>query len=536
MARNKYRSNGFGNVWAVLNGRAGAIRSGSIPTDVEFTVRQTERGTKAQIKSVHGKTLVWNQLFSPIGSTTIKDVAFTSYDGLIHLIGTPSSSGGRNTPIATSDIDVIQGHKYYLHNTLDRTQLFITSLSDSSKYFTGANNIVTAPFTGEGRIGINLEETSYDESGHIVIIDLTTMFGAGNEPATVADFREWFSKEFYPFSAPRMLNFTGTGIKSTGFNQLDLDSYMSTLGIAKTGGFYAETAARFLLESLNVPFPIKWLPNTEYCFYIRGYCSRGLSNFTLSVYYTDGSLQDIRFNSKSIDSVYGVSDPVKTIREVRFSYGSGGTEYFYLDSLCVSFSHSGYRNGEYEAYWSETRQLPTATYFPTGMKSAGSVYDELTPDKAITRIGSRAYEEGDENDPTVITNGTTTLYPLATPTEVAIDPPLNLSYRVEKGGTETLLPDDGTTSPFVGTIDYLIDYTGIVNALTLLRRLDLRDEDFLTIGLALIESRARAAEADQANRLSMMMASPRSAMNLDDLISDLRELLEESEEEGADEG
>ena len=299
MARNKYRSNGFGNVWAILNGRAGAIRSGSIPTDVEFTVRQTERGTKADISSVHGNTVV--------------------------------------------------------------------------------------------------------EEG-------------------------------------AMINFTGTGIKSEG----------------------------------------------------------------------EG--------------------------------------------------------------WSETRQLPTATYFPTGMKSAGSVYDELTPNKAITRIGavdlgsidwlpgqaagkpiffSKAligtikepsgvkevpnllcaeltatsyngigsrdgmitviwvdssyhgwlyvHDEryADEDAFKAAMSGVILYYELATPTETPIDPPLNLSYRVEKGGTETLLPDDGTTSPFVGTIDYLIDYTGIVNALTLLRRLDLRDEDFLTIGLALIESRARAAEEEE---------------------------------------
>ena len=32
--------------------------------------------------------------------------------------------------------------------------------------------------------------------------------------------------------------------------------------------------------------------------------------------------------------------------------------------------------------------LPTLDFFPTGMKSAGSLYDELLPDKAITRIGS----------------------------------------------------------------------------------------------------------------------------------------------------
>ena len=41
----------------------------------------------------------------------------------------------------------------------------------------------------------------------------------------------------------------------------------------------------------------------------------------------------------------------------------------------------------YEPYTESTLSLPISTYFPTGMKSAGSVYDELTPSKAITRIG-----------------------------------------------------------------------------------------------------------------------------------------------------
>lgn len=96
-------------------------------------------------------------------------------------------------------------------------------------------------------------------------------------------------------------------------------------------------------------------------------------------------------------------------------------------------------------------------YFPTGMKSAGSVYDELTKDKAITRIGSRAYESGDESDSSVITDGTTTYYALATPTEVNISPPLDMNYQIEWGGTEQLLPENGSvpvTSPILADIKY----------------------------------------------------------------------------------
>lgn len=38
--------------------------------------------------------------------------------------------------------------------------------------------------------------------------------------------------------------------------------------------------------------------------------------------------------------------------------------------------------------WSSQRTIPAATYFPDGMRSAGSVYDELRADAAVTRVGA----------------------------------------------------------------------------------------------------------------------------------------------------
>ena len=36
---------------------------------------------------------------------------------------------------------------------------------------------------------------------------------------------------------------------------------------------------------------------------------------------------------------------------------------------------------------SDTREIPVSTYFPDGMKSVGSVHDELTMGKAVKRVG-----------------------------------------------------------------------------------------------------------------------------------------------------
>ena len=96
-----------------------------------------------------------------------------------------------------------------------------------------------------------------------------------------------------------------------------------------------------------------------------------------------------------------------------------------------------------------TSVLPIADYFPTGMKSAGDVYDELTPFKAITRVGTRAYQNGDENDPSVITDGTNTNYVLLTPTETD---GISLEYSFYKYGTEEILP--GTYAPILANIVY----------------------------------------------------------------------------------
>ena len=84
-----------------------------------------------------------------------------------------------------------------------------------------------------------------------------------------------------------------------------------------------------------------------------------------------------------------------------------------------------------ERKWSETLKK----YFPDGLKSAGSVNDEITPTKAVKRIGNRVYQSGDESNAVVLTDGKNTLYVLDSPEETTYDE-LNLTEQVSEGGTE----------------------------------------------------------------------------------------------------
>ena len=68
------------------------------------------------------------------------------------------------------------------------------------------------------------------------------------------------------------------------------------------------------------------------------------------------------------------------------SYAADNVTNYVNGDICINISDPT-RNGEYEPYWMQERAIDTAAYFPDGMKSVGSVYDELTATKAVKRVG-----------------------------------------------------------------------------------------------------------------------------------------------------
>ena len=89
-----------------------------------------------------------------------------------------------------------------------------------------------------------------------------------------------------------------------------------------------------------------------------------------------------------------------------------------------------------------TLNIPAGLRTAHPLRSAPTVHDvyDLTAKKHIANVGSRAYQTGDEDDPTVITDGTTTLYPLTTPVVTNISEYLDgidNYLPVEDGGSLT---------------------------------------------------------------------------------------------------
>lgn len=219
-----------------------------------------------------------------------------------------------------------------------------------------------------------------------MLIDLTDLFGAGNEPSTLEEFRQYYPDEYYPYCAPEVRSMRATGIETVGFNQWDEQW--------ENGTFNTETGENISNNQIRCKNLIRVLPNTYYSLSI------GDKNFGIwAMFYDDNQniLQPVKLNS-SISSNNCLYISPSGNRNVFLTPENASWMKFYLPveygsttykgDICINLSHSGVRNGEYEPYEKNTLLLPEiAKYFPEGMHGIGNVCDEINEESAIKRFG-----------------------------------------------------------------------------------------------------------------------------------------------------
>lgn len=425
----------------------------------------------ATIEKIHGNTIAWNQLINAASvSYTNLGLTITAVNGHYTISGTASGNGGF---ALLPRINTVAGHKYFVH--LVGTHNFLSANWRGVDMST-LHSIVFTETVNTSNVNLQINVTSgqsYSADYWYYVCDLTLMFGAGNEPSTAAEFEALFPLNYYAYDTGSLVSLTGTGIETNGFNQVNLADLPTQTGmgsIDSSGAWYVPT-----------PVTNKTIWKNDFGYTGRMYIKfdvkySGTSAGLRFVWrYTDGTYVIIYPTiSTSYVSVSSLSASGKVVSELFTDYGSTAIQ-TWIQNLVVNFSWSGYRNGEYEAYWDSILALPITTVtsggtaiFPNGMRSAGVIYDELTATKAIKRCDKRAYTAGDESDSTVITDGTNTIYALTTPVEYTLDSELNLNYRVDDFGTETLLPQNNAT-PTTAPIVYDVRYA--MNAVDTLRNL-----------------------------------------------------------------
>lgn len=207
--------------------------------------------------------------------------------------------------------------------------------------------------------------------------DLTLMFGAGNEPTTVEKFESLYGNMPHEFIEGTIIDNHTAEIKSVGVNAWDEEWELGW--IDNTG------ANRVSLAYIRSKNYIQVLKNSTYRIDILG------NNNTDGLYYLyDENKNIIASGGYSVNNnnLIGELD-TGNASYIRFYINeSRGT---YMRNICIHLVRTGYLNGKYFPYESQTRQLPTVE---GGLKSAGTAYDEIRYNKSkdkwehVKRIGS----------------------------------------------------------------------------------------------------------------------------------------------------
>lgn len=351
----------------------------------------------ALIKKMRGNTIVWNQkcvklIFTAHGTEEAVDANTVKY--------TPSALANRiilDIGVAGNFMKVSLGKKYLASlvcrvESQNNGKLINRFYSNDGAKYTATTNglsantsfkryatIITITTAGSLLSQFGLDSNSFGEDAIYVkknsgqLIDLTQMFGAGNEPSTVEEFEKLFPMPYYDYNEGQLLSFNGNSIKTVGFNQWDEEWEMGTIA----SGVPSQSDSAYRSKNFCPCFP-----NTSYYAKVPN---------QIFIFYYDTNKQYIgSYNQLSVSQTFTTPDGAYYFKI------NDRTKNSYNHDICINLSWSGTKNGTYEPYQEHVHDISFYKsikdgdgnlLFPNGLLSAGSVYDEVTATKAIKRVG-----------------------------------------------------------------------------------------------------------------------------------------------------
>ena len=439
-------------------------------------------GVPAKDYTVKGRTIVWNQLFNKNSTPNLSDTAITySVDGNSNIFNTTS---GTTTSYSHFNFlcNTIANHKYMIcakslkWSSTAHSGLFVGDEAnpDTASYATLTSNDLAKFFTATNETCYIKAYISYIAGNYefimnaLQLFDLTQMFGAGNEPATPSEFRAMFPDDYYPYNAGELKSIMPTSIEASGverFQLLDKSKYPATGvfdGVTYTNngdGTITLNGTATATTNYNLQSGISVIANHKYfCVYSNIFSGSGAYPL---LYTSDPAVFNTGFPMLSGDIITALKDYDKVYFQIKVSNGKTMTNMLVRPQLfdLTQMFGAGNEPATPAEFWQRVPEtlygynpsayksvnIPSSKYFPDGMRSAVSAYDEINflSQKAIKRVGVRAYQTGDENDANVMTDKINTVYTLATPVETAITPPLQ-ALSTFKGFTSFSAPNSLT--------------------------------------------------------------------------------------------
>ena len=165
---------------------------------------------------------------------TIYGVTFTNNgDGTITVNGTCTNSYYSAYKIKENLDGIISGHKYAILGTGTNMSVSFSASYQGGYIWKVSNNIFTLPENEYTGFSSQIRVTAGVSVSNITVkpqlFDLTEMYGAGNEPTTVEQFRQDFPEEMYDYKPYCFVKSYKTLLKATDNNIIT--SYKKSLKV-----------------------------------------------------------------------------------------------------------------------------------------------------------------------------------------------------------------------------------------------------------------------------------------------------------------
>lgn len=336
----------------------------------EFTIRATANGEfvkdgAARIESIKGNSMVWNQQNDHYLTEYVK--TWLALNGNSYSVTTETD---QTEWIAISKSKVwIAGHYYYFN-------LNVTGSPTSGFYMNAADKtvkpntplIVQISSASTSAPSLRLEAGNVGVTFSFQAIDLTQMFGSGNEPTTIEEFyaRIPMGVDLNAYNEGEVISMKAIGIKSVGRNQWNEQWELG--GINSSDGKDFDATNRIKSGYIRI------LANTKY------YFKKPQGIFTL-LYFYDENKNFVGYLDPFVTSGVGGIFTTMDAPYMRFMVAQDT----YHHDICLNLSDTDF-NGQYEPYIEDSEDLSIVRkYFPNGMRSAGSAHDEIRYNKATNR-------------------------------------------------------------------------------------------------------------------------------------------------------
>lgn len=372
----------------------------------------------AEVVEIGGRTQKWNQLLKLTApySTTQNGVTLTINDnGSITLNGQATSRISFGV-IPALNIPVVSGHKYYMEcgsSTFHVNWALSSEESDDIR-------IATATQTLTASVQIDIFETTTvfnNKTFFPKIVDLTEIYGAGNEPTTVQDCH--ITRGYEPYDEGSLRSAPVTEVESVGVNLFDINAPHTV----SSGGTYN--------------YSLYGKPNTKYTF------STNVPQSNPANIYANGGDTSGYGIYEGRSKTTTTDENGKMYCEVRYRASGTGIDVYtgLLNGTYYLMVNEGTTVQPYTPYFRHTLPIPEAVRNLDG-------YGEGNPDNAeeynaiICKDGKWKYSHKGDIDNNVWT-------PLATPiiTDISDLLPADNLIGVEAGGTVTMVNEYGYDVP-----------------------------------------------------------------------------------------